>query len=82
MVNEQMVRNSGDLIGLATWGAWFVGWIPTIGLTFTAIWTFFRLVEMITGKPFHQTRMAAAIRYFFRWIVRPIWPKRGDSDDA
>jgi hypothetical protein len=61
-MSEQTVRNGGDLIGLATWGAWFAGIIPAIGLALTAIWTYFRIIEMITGEPFHKSRQGAWLR--------------------
>ena len=72
---EQQVRNVGDVGAMATGVAAFVGYLPAIAAGLTILWTFCRLVEMFTGRPFNESRIARAVVA----LVRQILPVRGDK---
>lgn len=66
MEQQQVVRHIGDGGALATIGSVMVQWLPPIAALLTVVWTFARLVEMFTGKPFHESRIAQAVVALFR----------------
>jgi chromate transport protein ChrA len=71
---EQHVRTGGDILSAGGLVATLMGYLPAIAAVVTITWTAMRITEMVTGEPFHKTRVAQAVRCFFRRI----FPKRGD----
>lgn len=64
--HQHTIRHVGDIAAI---GAAVAAWIaPAAGLL-TLVWTGMRIVEMLTGHPFHKTRFA-------RFVVRLFRPKR------
>jgi hypothetical protein len=48
------------------------GVVPLVVGALTAVWTAMRITEMITGKPFSETRFAEVVRCLWRRV----FPKR------
>jgi hypothetical protein len=61
MPTQETARNVGDVGAAATGVMALVGYLPAIAAALTIVWTFCRLVEMFTGKPFHESRIAKLI---------------------
>jgi len=71
---QQHVRTGGDIISASGLVATLMGYLPAIAAALTILWTAMRIIEMFTGKPFHESRIARAVV----WLVRKILPDRKD----
>jgi hypothetical protein len=63
MDKEHAVRNVGDAISAAGVVGTLIKVLPAIAAVVSLVWTVMRIVEMLTGKPFHLTRLG-------RWLGR------------
>lgn len=70
---QHTVRVIGDIASL---GALLATWVAPMAGLLTIVWTIMRVTEMITGRPFHETRFAGCIRSAFSRIFgrRPAPP--------
>ena len=51
---QQLAKGTGDI---TAWGAligWFVGALPAIATSLTALWFLILITEKVTGKQFHE----------------------------
>ena len=51
---QQIVNNTGNTASLAALGGWFIGVLPVIATTLTAVWFSILITEKITGKQLHE----------------------------
>jgi hypothetical protein len=62
MTTSEIVKPIGDVVAASITVGIFLKLISAIAGLFTIIWTAMRLYEMVTGKPFHKTKLAAWLR--------------------
>lgn len=55
---DHPMRNVGDIAAVATAFGTITNYLPAVAALFSIIWTGMRIVELVTGQPFSQCKLA------------------------
>ena len=60
---QQVIKSAGDVTAIGALAGWFVGILPVIATSVTALWFTILIIEKFTGKQFHEL-----VRCAMAWV--------------